>query len=59
MAKYLIHVDVDSARGTQTWCVEANDESHARLLWAQGDGDLVSEELEADTGVITRIEPKP
>lgn len=56
MAKWLIHVEVGSARGNQTWRVEADSEEQAREIWEGGDGDLLHEELEADDQAISRVE---
>lgn len=46
MAKYLLHCEVISAAGSQTFIVEAASEEEALTKHRAGDSDLFSEEVE-------------
>ena len=46
MAKYRIINDVDRAKGTQCWLVDANDEAEALRLFKDGKADFEFEEIE-------------
>jgi len=56
MAKYHINTKIKSAKGFQTWEIEADSSDNALELFKNGEGNVVEEEIEITSLEIPDID---